>query len=106
MDAIGQLAGGVAHDFNNLLSGIMGAAELLKDFEPGSPQHARFVDIILGSAAKAADLTRKLLTFAHKREAERKPVDMLRVVSESLRFSSELSIVRLFCVCRILRGRA
>jgi len=83
MDAIGQLAGGVAHDFNNLLSGIMGAAELLKDFEPGSPQHARFVDIILGSAAKAADLTRKLLTFAHKREAERKPVDMLRVVSES-----------------------
>lgn len=83
MDAIGQLAGGVAHDFNNLLSGIMGAAEMLKDFEPGSFEHARFVDIILGSAAKAADLTRKLLTFAHKREAERKPVDMLRVVSES-----------------------
>ena len=83
MDAIGQLAGGVAHDFNNLLSGIMGAAEMLKDLEPGSPKHAKFVDMILGATAKAADLTRKLLTFARKREAERKPVDMLRVVSES-----------------------
>ncbi len=83
MDAIGQLAGGVAHDFNNLLSGIMGAAEMLKDLEPGSPKHTKFVDMILGATAKAADLTRKLLTFARKREAERKPVDMVRVVSDS-----------------------
>lgn len=83
MDAIGQLAGGVAHDFNNLLAGIMGAAEMLRDIEPGSPKHHKFIDMILSSTTRAADLTRKLLAFSRKREAEKKPVDMARIISES-----------------------
>lgn len=83
MDAVGQLAGGVAHDFNNLLSGIMGAAEMLRDIEPGSSKHFKFIDMILSSTTKAADLTRKLLTFSRRREAEKKPVDMSRIVGES-----------------------
>jgi len=66
LEAIGQLAGGVAHDFNNLLGGIMGNAELIKMHSGKDPTIARYSDIIANSSAKAADLTRQLLTFARK----------------------------------------
>ena len=62
MDAVGQLAGGVAHDFNNMLGGIMGAAELLQ--EDLDDAGSDYVEMILNSAQRAADLTRKLLSFA------------------------------------------
>jgi two-component system, cell cycle sensor histidine kinase and response regulator CckA len=66
LEAIGQLAGGVAHDFNNLLGGIMGNAELIKIHSGKDPTIDRYSDVIISSSAKAADLTRQLLTFARK----------------------------------------
>ncbi len=84
MDAVGQLAGGVAHDFNNILSGIMGATELLKEFDNSPMDQKTFLNLILKSTQKAADLTRKLLTFARKSGKESRPVDIARVIAESI----------------------
>jgi PAS domain S-box-containing protein len=84
MDAIGQLAGGVAHDFNNMLAGVMGGAEMLQKRIGGDAKNARFLDLILDSANRAADLTRKLLTFARKQGAGSTPVDVHVAVRDTI----------------------
>ncbi|MDD3147554.1 MAG: response regulator [Candidatus Riflebacteria bacterium] len=84
MDAVGQLAGGVAHDFNNILSGIMGAAELMRTFDNPPEKQEIYLKMILTATQKAADLTRKLLTFARKRETDSKPVDVAALIDESI----------------------
>ena len=66
MDSIGQLAGGVAHDFNNMLAGISGAAELIAFKAVKDERIAKFVDMILDTTNKAADLNQKLLAFSRK----------------------------------------
>ncbi|MBN8525785.1 MAG: PAS domain-containing protein [Planctomycetes bacterium] len=65
LDALGQLAGGMAHDFNNALAGIMGAAELAK-MRSQDTEVRRRLDTVLSTAAKAGDLTRRMLSFARK----------------------------------------
>lgn len=66
MEAIGQLAGGVAHDFNNLLAGIQNSAYLLERKLAGHEKAQDYLKIIKDASQRAADLTRKLLTFSRK----------------------------------------
>ncbi|MDF1554802.1 MAG: response regulator [Deferrisomatales bacterium] len=83
MDSIGQLAGGVAHDFNNVLSGIMGAAELLLQQVPSTDAASRsYLEMILGSTERAAELTQKLLAFSRKGKLLSRGVDLNHVVRE------------------------
>jgi PAS domain S-box-containing protein len=66
MEAIGTLAGGVAHDFNNILTVILGLGNLLQmDMDEGDI-HKAYVDQIVASSERAADLTRSLLAFSRK----------------------------------------
>jgi len=81
MEAVGRLAGGVAHDFNNLLTAISGYAELLQaEFEPGEPVRG-YVDEILKSSNRAAQLTRQLLAFSRRQVLQPKTLDLNSVVS-------------------------
>ena len=66
MEAIGQLAAGIAHDFNNLLTIIQGHASLHRNSDGASPAVSNSLVQISGAAERAADLTRKLLTFSRK----------------------------------------
>lgn len=84
MEAIGQLAGGVAHDFNNQLAGIMGYADLLYEELEHNPRLIGFTDGILNSAKRAADVTQQLLAFARKGHYLNIPVDLNRVVDETV----------------------
>ncbi|MBN2658388.1 MAG: GAF domain-containing protein [Spirochaetales bacterium] len=85
MDALGQLAGGMAHDFNNTLSGIIGAAQLLKNtsIDPGT-KGEQYVTMILQAALRAADLTAKLLTFSRKSQVDIKPVNLHNLIDEAV----------------------
>jgi PAS domain S-box-containing protein len=76
MEAIGQLAGGVAHDFNNMLQAITGYGSLLKQKMGGDNSLSIYVDQILSSAEKSANLTRQLLAFSRKQLIEMKPIDI------------------------------
>jgi PAS domain S-box-containing protein len=76
MEAIGQLAGGVAHDFNNILTAIIGFASLLKMNIKKDQALLTYVDPILTSAEKAAQLTQGLLAFSRKQIIEPKHVDI------------------------------
>jgi signal transduction histidine kinase/ActR/RegA family two-component response regulator len=78
--SIGQLASGVAHDFNNLLMVISAAAEVMRDAL--APEHpcASHLSLILETSHRAAEVTRKLLSFSRKGRPAIKPVDVHEVL--------------------------
>jgi len=84
MDAIGQLAGGVAHDFNNMLGGILGAAQLLKHKNEVTGKGLNFVDLIIKTATRAADLTAKLLAFGRKGKTVSTAVDINVIINDTV----------------------
>lgn len=79
MEAIGQLAGGVAHDFNNILTVIQGHASLLATGKLGDLEE-KSANQIVQAAARAAALTRQLLTFSRRQLIQPKRLDMNKIV--------------------------
>ncbi len=82
MEAIGTLAGGVAHDFNNILTSIIGHAELAAHSLDPQSSAARDLAEIGHAADRAAELTRRILTFARKAASDPKPVCVAAVARE------------------------
>jgi PAS domain S-box-containing protein len=82
MEAIGTLAGGVAHDFNNILTAIIGYASLLgMDIEKNDHKKI-YIDQILASSQKAANLTQSLLAFSRKQAIELKALRVKTIIQE------------------------
>lgn len=79
MEAVGQLAGGIAHDFNNILTAIIGFGTLLKTEEKDDLSRS-YINHILTSAEKAANLTRAILTFSRKQIISPKPVNLNEII--------------------------
>ncbi|MDZ4164886.1 MAG: response regulator [Smithellaceae bacterium] len=85
MQAIGELAGGIAHDFNNLLGVISGHTEIIsRKFSAVDPQLAKYTERILSAIVQAADLTGKLLAFAHKGKYINAPLDMHELLIDTI----------------------
>jgi PAS domain S-box-containing protein len=82
MEAIGTLAGGVAHDFNNILMALMGYANLLQMKMVLNDPSRVYVDNILASIAKAANITQSLLAFGRKQMMEMKPHKITTIVRD------------------------
>jgi two-component system cell cycle sensor histidine kinase/response regulator CckA len=81
-EAIGLLAGGIAHDFNNLLCVIMAAASsAARSAAAGTPASDALDDITLASA-RAAELTRKLLTLGRTQPLTMEYLDASDIVSD------------------------
>ena len=66
LESLGLLAGGIAHDFNNLLTGILGNASLLSEGLSASDPNQQFLQDLMKSAERAAELTMQLLAYAGK----------------------------------------
>jgi len=85
MESIGTLAGGIAHDFNNILGGILGYASFMKTkMDEGHP-FSGYIDTIESGAMRAAELTSQLLAFARGGKYETRPIDLNRIVDETLK---------------------
>jgi len=69
LEALGRLAGGVAHDFNNLLTVILGEAEIALAQSEAGTGPGRALRSVLKAGAEAAELTRRLMTFARAPES-------------------------------------
>jgi signal transduction histidine kinase/ActR/RegA family two-component response regulator len=91
MESVASLAGAMAHDFNNLLTGILGYARLLLDrVGPGDPIR-RQLSAIENSAARAADLTARLLTFSRRGAGRPERVDLGTLLGRTIeRFDATL----------------
>ncbi len=90
MEAIGQFAGGIAHDFNNILTAIIGYGNLVKMKIKGEGSLVKYIDNILTSAEKAANLTKSLLTFTRKQVIDPKPTDINEVILSAEKLLSQL----------------
>ncbi len=85
MESIGTLAGGIAHDFNNILGIIIGNAELaVNDLPEWSPAFSNIKEIKTASL-RAKDVVRQLLSFSRKTDQEQKPIDIIKIVKESIK---------------------
>ncbi|MBN2402589.1 MAG: PAS domain S-box protein [Spirochaetes bacterium] len=80
MEALGTFVGGIAHDFNNLLSIIIGYATLLQMEIDSEDQKRSYVDLILSSSEKAANLTQGLLAFSRKQAMNLKPIRLNELI--------------------------
>jgi signal transduction histidine kinase/CheY-like chemotaxis protein len=76
---IGQFAGGIAHDFNNVIAVITTNAEFLEESikDPDQREDARQ---IREAAERAADLTRRVLSFGRREPCQPRPLDLRKSV--------------------------
>ena len=83
LESVGTLAGGVAHDFNNILTAIIGYGNLLQiELKEDGPARD-FIQKILKSAERAANLTQGLLAFSRKQPRNPSPVYLNEIVKEA-----------------------
>jgi PAS domain S-box-containing protein len=75
LELMGRMAGGVAHDFNNRLLIVMGYAELLYA-DVTDPRLRGYVDMIVSSAERSAELTHQLLAFSRRQVLSPKSLDV------------------------------
>jgi len=82
--ALGQMSSGVAHDFNNILGAIIGYTEMAAfDIVDGDPVKKN-LDQVLTAASRARELVNQILAYARRQELERKPLDLKKLVEETL----------------------
>jgi PAS domain S-box-containing protein len=85
MEAIGTLAGGIAHDFNNIIGIILGNIELAVDDIPESNPAKYNLEEIRTASLRAKEVVHQLLSFARKTNLEKKPINIVPIVKESLK---------------------
>jgi len=90
MEAIGTLAGGVAHDFNNILTVITGFANLAQMSIAKDARLRPYIDQVIVSADKAAELTQSLLAFSRKQNITLAPRDINRLVRSTSKLLARL----------------
>jgi two-component system cell cycle sensor histidine kinase/response regulator CckA len=78
--AVGELVGGIAHEFNNLLTPIMLKVGEIQLDRPEDHRLHKELELIAATGQRAADLTRRLLTFGRKSEARAQVVHLPPVV--------------------------
>ncbi|HBG92621.1 MAG TPA: hypothetical protein DDX12_04020, partial [Nitrospiraceae bacterium] len=102
LESIGTLAGGIAHDFNNILTAITGYGHILKMKAKEDNPSKAYIEQILASAERAADLTQSLLVFSRKQTSSPEPVKLKgiienvkrvlqRLVGENIELRTEIS---------------
>ena len=80
MEAVGHLAGGLAHDINNYLAAITLQCELAK-LKPGDRvKQAERLTSVIDTAARAADLIRRLLAFSRRESVQHKVVSVNGII--------------------------
>ena len=85
MEAIGTLAGGIAHDFNNILFTIVGFTDLsLHDTRDGETRWN--LTQVLNACDRAKNLVNQILAFSRQEAPERRPVDVVPVAKDAMKF--------------------
>ena len=81
--SVGELAAGVAHELNNPLAGVLGFAQLLMAGEL-SPSIRVDIRRIYEQAERANKVVQNLLSFARKRQPERKYIDLTTTIARAV----------------------
>ncbi len=81
----GRLAASVAHEVRNPLSAIKMLVEAARRPSGSSPLTAEDLDVILGSVTRLEKTVENFLQFARLPRPEKRPCDLVEVVSQSLK---------------------
>jgi two-component system, cell cycle sensor histidine kinase and response regulator CckA len=84
MEGIGTLASGIAHDFNNILNNVLGFATQMRKHVHDQTRVLRYSQNIEKSAARGAELSQQLLSFARVSKREYAPMNIEPIVDEVL----------------------
>jgi PAS domain S-box-containing protein len=83
VESIGTLAAGIAHDLNNILAPILMVAPLLED--KIKDDEARWMlESTRKNAERGAAIVKQLLTFAKGSEGEKVPLQLTRLVKDTI----------------------
>ena len=90
LKAVGTLTAGVAHELNNPINNIMlTASSLQEDYEDlADEDRLDMVNDLIGESERAQQIVRNLLDFARESTVQLEPVDLQRLVEETLRLAS------------------
>ncbi|MGC8760463.1 MAG: ATP-binding protein [Bryobacteraceae bacterium] len=84
LSSIGLLAAGVAHEVNTPLAVISTYAQMLAKQLAGDEQKARILDKIARQTFRASEIVNSLLNFSRTTGAEFEPLDLNRVIRETV----------------------
>ncbi len=84
LESLAVLAGGVAHDFNNFLAAILGNLSLAR--HRGGAQADECLREAEDAALRARDLTRQLLEFGRGGAPVKRPLQLVALAREVMRF--------------------
>jgi PAS domain S-box-containing protein len=88
MEAVGLLAGGIAHDFNNILQVLSLQLALIADKVPGST--TADLQEIRATVDRAGSLTRQLLVYSRREQAQMQWIDLNSVIADLVRMLSRI----------------
>jgi signal transduction histidine kinase len=85
---LGTLASGMAHEIGTPMNVILGRAELLQR-KTKDPDTAKGMQTIIDQVERITRIMNQLLTFARRRPIERRPIDLNKVVQDTLELVRE-----------------
>lgn len=82
LESLGVMAGGIAHDFNNILLSILGNADLASR-ETNDFQVTQYLQEIINSSKRAAELASQMLDYSGRNEPHSTPVNLNSIIRET-----------------------
>lgn len=82
--SVGELAASVAHEINNPINGIINLAQLLVDENSADDKNSEIYNWIISEGNRIAVIVDELLSFARKRNGERKSLKISDIIINSL----------------------
>jgi signal transduction histidine kinase/ActR/RegA family two-component response regulator len=84
--AVGQMAAGIAHDFSNIMAVITLYSQMAQRADDISPKTRQRLETVDEQAKRASRLIQQILDFGRKTVMERRPLDMVPLIKEQVRF--------------------